>query len=96
MGSLSLGRSLASTRALPHINVAPGLTSPVVNTPLPAAPVGTTTAIDSNTSAGDVTAERVNAILKQKRGLSGTVATSWRGLLQDAMPTLSRKTLLGE
>jgi hypothetical protein len=39
---------------------------------------------------------RLAAIEARRRGLAGTVATSWRGVLADALPPANRKSLLGE
>lgn len=41
-------------------------------------------------------ARRLAAIEARRRGLAGTVATSWRGVLADVLPPASRKSLLGE
>ncbi|MFQ3623791.1 MAG: hypothetical protein SNJ73_09620, partial [Acetobacteraceae bacterium] len=41
-------------------------------------------------------ARRIAALEARRRGLSGTVATSWRGVLVDALPPIGRKSLLGE
>jgi hypothetical protein len=41
-------------------------------------------------------ARRIAALEARRRGMAGTVATSWRGVLADALPQTSRKSLLGE
>jgi hypothetical protein len=41
-------------------------------------------------------ARRIAALEARRRGMAGTVATSWRGVLTDALPPTSRKSLLGE
>jgi hypothetical protein len=41
-------------------------------------------------------ARRLAAIEARRRGLAGTVATSWRGVLAEALPSATRKSLLGE
>ncbi len=39
---------------------------------------------------------RIAALEARRRGLPGMVATSWRGVLAEALPPLRRKSLLGE
>ncbi|WP_232818388.1 hypothetical protein [Elioraea thermophila] len=41
-------------------------------------------------------ARRLAALEARRRGLSGTLATSWRGVLADSLPAVGRKSLLGE
>lgn len=41
-------------------------------------------------------ARRIAALEARRRGMAGTVATSWRGVLADALPPTNRKSLLGE
>lgn len=41
-------------------------------------------------------ARRLAALEARRRGLAETVATSWRGVLADALPPVGRKSLLGE
>lgn len=41
-------------------------------------------------------AGRIAALEARRRGMAGTVATSWRGVLADALPPTNRKSLLGE
>ena len=96
MGSLSLTRGVSR----PLVQPAPGYTPIPVVTSVPAAPVNAAIDNGTNDAPKDVNAARVNAILQSRRGLSGTIATSWRGLLNNTAPAqngqLARKTLLGE
>lgn len=41
-------------------------------------------------------ARRIATLEARRRGMAGTVATSWRGVLADALPPTNRKSLLGE
>lgn len=41
-------------------------------------------------------ARRIAALEARRSGMAGTVATSWRGVLADALPPTHRKSLLGE
>ncbi|MCS6854323.1 MAG: hypothetical protein NZ523_06165 [Elioraea sp.] len=41
-------------------------------------------------------ARRIAALEARRLGRAGTVATSWRGVLADALPPVGRKSLLGE
>lgn len=65
--------------------------------PPPAPPAAQPAAPPSSRAAADEQrARRLAAIEARKRGMTGTVATSWRGVLADALPPASRKSLLGE
>jgi len=44
----------------------------------------------------DQRATRIAALEARRRGMAGTVATSWRGVLADVLPPVNRKSLLGE
>jgi hypothetical protein len=41
-------------------------------------------------------AARLEALERRRRGLAGTVATSYRGVLAENLPATDRKSLLGE
>jgi hypothetical protein len=41
-------------------------------------------------------AARLEALERRRRGLSGTVNTSYRGVLAESLPATDRKSLLGE
>lgn len=41
-------------------------------------------------------AARLEALERRRRGLAGTVNTSYRGVLADSLPSMNRKSLLGE
>lgn len=65
--------------------------------PPPAPPAPPAPAPGAGAVAEDAArARRRAAIEARRRGLAGTVATSWRGVLADALPPPSRKSLLGE
>lgn len=46
--------------------------------------------------ADEERARRIAALEARRGGMAGTVATSWRGVLADALPPANRKSLLGE
>lgn len=65
--------------------------------PPPAPPVADPALGPSRATAEDEQrAHRLAAAEARRRGMAGTVATSWRGVLADALPPASRKSLLGE
>jgi hypothetical protein len=41
-------------------------------------------------------AARLEALERRRRGLAGTVTTSYRGVLAESLPATDRKSLLGE
>ncbi|QXM23625.1 hypothetical protein KO353_09890 [Elioraea tepida] len=41
-------------------------------------------------------AARLKALERRRRGLAGTVVTSYRGVLVEKLPAVERKSLLGE
>ena len=66
----------------------PPATSPA---PQPAAQSAPQASLEDEARAG-----RIAALEARRRGMAGTVATSWRGVLADALPQTNRKSLLGE
>ncbi|GIX10042.1 hypothetical protein [Elioraea sp.] len=67
--------------------------------PAPPAPTGvpaTAPPAPAATGEEETRARRLAAIEARRRGLAGTVATSWRGVLAEALPPAGRKSLLGE
>ncbi|MFN6998530.1 MAG: hypothetical protein ACK4ST_00655 [Elioraea tepidiphila] len=62
--------------------------------PPPAAPAPQPAA--QPTPADEERARRIAALEARRSGMTGTVATSWRGVLADALPPTHRKSLLGE
>lgn len=90
MGSLTLGRVIGA----PSPSVPTPATTPIPQVPDTPAPSTPNSPATDNASINEA---RVNAILQQKRGVAGTIATGWRGLLGlGGNGTLQRKTLLGE
>jgi hypothetical protein len=59
----------------------------------PADPPAPPPAPDPDAAASDARAE---ALVRSRRGLVGTIATSARGVLAPAFPVAARKILLGE
>ena len=59
--------------------------------PQPAAQSAPQASLEDEERAG-----RIAALEARRRGMAGTVATSWRGVLADALPQTNRKSLLGE
>lgn len=65
--------------------------------PVPvAAPTNAPTAAGSAGGEEEERARRLATLEARRRGLSGTLATSWRGVLADSLPPVGRKSLLGE
>ncbi|WP_439579041.1 hypothetical protein [Elioraea sp.] len=62
----------------------------------PPAPQPAAQAAPAAPSEDELRARRVAALEGRRRGMAGTVATSWRGVLADALPPTGRKSLLGE
>ncbi len=62
--------------------------------PPPAAPAPQPAAQPA--SADEERARRITGLEARRSGMAGTVATSWRGVLADALPPTHRKSLLGE
>lgn len=50
----------------------------------------------ANELTEDQNKARIAILKRRQRGRSGTVATSWRGVLSERVNGLRRKTLLGE
>ena len=105
IGSLFLGGGSSSRSAAP----APVSTPAPVSVPQPvsapaSAPATVSGDTGSNTgSSGDspdpvqtAAAARSDDLLRRSRGRTGTIQTSFRGLLSAANSTAQRKTLLGE
>jgi hypothetical protein len=49
-----------------------------------------------STAEDEARARRLAAIEARRSGMAATVATSWRGVLAEALPPMRRKSLLGE
>jgi hypothetical protein len=64
--------------------------------PPPAPPAIQPPAGSSAAREDEARARRLAALEARRRGMAETVATSWRGVLADALPPRGRKSLLGE
>src|SRR5687768_14499209 len=92
--------------ALPAIQAAPEVTPPPAAPALPAEPeptataAVTTTALTEQLAATSTVPDSVKALeltlARRERGRTGTVLTSWRGVLEPGALAPVRKNLLGE
>lgn len=63
--------------------------------PAPVAPIANP-AVDPAVEEAEKAAQAEEALAQRRRGRLGTIATSFRGVLEDSNANLSRRTLLGE
>jgi hypothetical protein len=99
MGSIFSAPKAPSLPALPAIVDTPVTTAPIDSTSTDSGDPPAGSGGDSEDDAPEITPaqQRVQDILTRDRGRVGTVATSFNGVLSDAVSNLpARKTLLGE
>lgn len=101
LGSTLLSSTLASRSSAPKVISSPTAPAPPQASappPVSAPQENNAETTDTNESSNEesVAAEREENLLRRSRGRTGTIQTSFRGLLNQADQSGKRKTLLGE
>jgi len=68
----------------------------IFRAPTPPAPVAFPAPAPAEDPEAAARAARLEALERRRRGLAGTVTTSYRGVLAKSLPATDRKSLLGE